>query len=304
VFPDTPILIEVPEAWDQVPAGELVHLRLLLRRPVDQEGSVTIPYVNHRDPAQVSLNTDLVQREITLDPGECYALTVGVLFHTPGPTSLSRFYVQVNPTEGESTLVNLPDKLVRVVPSLETQVQVRAERICAYEQGVKMELYVQHDGDTVWQDFEVAVGPSDRVQAGATCRRQATFSPGQQMTFEVVVAGEGLEVALVGQANGARVVARHRVIIPGTDTATHGRRPFTFLEPRALTTDRIVVHPVGGGKELSPERGTVPVSGGGERYSVKIYPSDQQAIDVVLVGVPARSRSSSATGMGTSGVSS
>src|SRR5262249_9456489 len=147
-----PVFIEVPDACDRVPAGDYVPLRLVIHRPADQDGAVTIPFVNHPDAARVTLNTDLFQREVTLRPGESCVLTLGACFSRPGPANLSDFYVQVNPAAGQPTLVRLPERAVRVVPSLSRQVQTTVNRICQYDQGVKLEVLVRHAGDTPWAD--------------------------------------------------------------------------------------------------------------------------------------------------------
>jgi hypothetical protein len=280
---DNPVLIEVPDAWDRIPAGDFAPLRLVIHRPPHQDGAVTIPFVNHPDAGRVSLNTDLFQREVTLHPGESYTLTVGARFHFPGPANLSEFYVQVNPAAGQPTLVRLPDRPVRVVPSLSRQVETKVDRICGYDQGVKLELLLRHAGDTPWGDLEIVVGPAGRVQAGMTRHRRPVLEPGQQERFEVVVDGEAIELSLAGTAGGERVEDRRLLPIPPSDAGPTGFPPFAFLEPRALTVDRITVLPASGGQEVQPGRGCFPVSAG-QRYMVTVYPSHPGAEDVDLFG--------------------
>jgi hypothetical protein len=280
---DSPVLIEVPDACDCVPAGELVPLRLLIHRPADRDGAVTVPFVSHRDAGRVSLDAELLQREVTLGPGESYALTLGARFHSPGRANLSEFYVQVNPTVGRPALVPLPDRPVRVVPSLSRQVETTVERICGYAQGVKLEVQVRHAGEDPWADLEIAVGPADRVRAGVTRHRRAALVPGQQERFEVVLDGDALELSLAGTACGERVQDRRLLPVPPAEGGPAGRPPFAFLEPRAMTTDRVEVLPEEGGRRVLPERGALPVTAG-RRYVVTVYPSHPGAKGVGLLG--------------------
>jgi hypothetical protein len=276
-----PVLIELPDTRDRIPAGEFVPLRLVIRRPADQAGPVTIPYVNHRDPKRVSLNTELFQREVTLGPGECHVLTLSVRFHSHGPANLSDFYVQVNPPSGHPTLVYLPDRPVRVVPSLARQVETKLERICGYEQGAKLEVLLRHVGETPWGDLEVVVGPAEHVRAGVTHLRRLTFEPQREEPFEVVIDGNAVELCLAGTAGEDRVEDRRSFPIPPADARRLEWEWFTFLEPRALTIDRITVEPEDGGPEVRTNRGVIPVSAG-KRYLVTVYPSHPGAEDVKL----------------------
>jgi hypothetical protein len=280
---DSPVLIEVADAWDCIPAGDFAPLRLVIHRPVGHTGAVTIPFVNHTDAKRVSLNTDLFQREVTLQPGESYALTLGVRFHSPGPANLSEFYVQVNPANGEPTLVRLPDRAVRVVPSLSRQVKTTVERICQYDQGVKLEVLVRHVGETPWDNMEISVGPPGRARAGVTHHRRPILQPAQQEQFEVVIDGNELELSLSGTAGGERVEDRRAIQVPSIESGPNDLPPFAFLEPRALPTDRITVLPAEGGAEVAPDRGVIPVIAG-RRYVVTVYPSHPGAEDVDLLG--------------------
>jgi hypothetical protein len=283
---DALVFLEVHDAPDVIPAGEFVPLRLLILRPPDRRDAVTIPYVNHRDPSRVIVHTDLFQREVSLHPGESYVLTLNAQFQATGPANLSDFYVQVNPAKGRPILVRLPDRPLRVVPSMQRHLQTRVERICGYEQGVKLELFLENKGETAWDDLEVAVGPVERVQAGLTCHRRPKFAPRQQECFEVVFDGEAVELSLAATACGERVTERRCLPVPAAHERANGHQPFVFLEPRALTTDRITVRPADGGREVQPVRGIHPVTAGQQEYLVTICPSDSRAIGVELLPAP------------------
>jgi hypothetical protein len=289
---NTAVLIEVPDSWDRVPAGEFVPLRLVVRRPADQSGPVIIPHIRSRDEQRVAMNTDLFQDDVELKPGESCALTVGVRFNTAGPANLNDFFLQVNPvlarSESERQLVPLPSRPVLVFPSLARQVDVKLVRICGYDQGVKLELTVKHIGHTSWEDFEISVGPADTIRAGLTCHQRPTFQRSRdgKITFDIVTSGQAVDVTLAGTADGERIEDRRSLPVPTADAGPIEWRPFNFLEPRSLTTDRITVHRADGGPELSTEKGVVDVRGGKQQYSVTIYPSHPQAEDVDLAGAP------------------
>jgi hypothetical protein len=283
---DSLVEIDVPDTWDRIPANEFVPLPLVIRRPADQTGPVTLAFVNHADAKRVTLNTDLFQRDVSLRPGESYALTLDVQFHSPGRVNLSEVYVEVKPAVGDSTLVRLPARDVQVVPSLTRQLDAKVERICTYDSSSKLEVSLQHVGETVWTDMEIGVGPAGRLRAGVACHRWPEFRRDQCKRFEIVVDGDTVELTLAGTADGERVTGRRSLLVPPADAGPVEHRPFTFLEPRALTTDRITIQLADGGPELQLRRGKIPVYGGGERYMVTIHPSEPHAKAVDLLGAP------------------
>jgi hypothetical protein len=172
---------------------------------------------------------------------------------------------------------------VRVVPSLSNQLVADVDRICGYDQGAKLEVVVRHVGGITWENLEIAVGPPARVRAGVTRHRRPALDPGQQEQFEVVVDAEAIELTLAATACGERIEDRRVLPVPTSDNGPAGLPPFTFLEPRALTTDRITVLPVDGGPEVRSDRGVLPVTAG-LRYVMTVYPSHPEAEDVHLLG--------------------
>jgi hypothetical protein len=283
---DALVMLEVPDAPDTVPVGEFVPLRLMIRRPADRRDAVTIPYVNHRDPGRAIVNTDLFQREASLHPGESYVLTLNVQFRSTGPANLSEFYVQVNPATGRPILMRLPDRPLRVVPSLQRNLETRVERICGYEQGVKVEVLLANTGEAEWDDLEVVVGPAERVRAGLTCHRRPRLGPRQQESFEVVLDSEAVELSLAATANGQRATEHRSLPVPAAGGQANGHQHFVFLEPRALSTDRITLRPPDGGRDIPAVRGIYPVTAGHEEYIVTICPSDPRATGVELIRAP------------------
>jgi hypothetical protein len=283
---DALVLLELPDAPDAIAVGEFVPLRLVIRRPADRRDAVTIPYVNHRDHGRAIVNTDLFQREVSLHPGENYVLTLNVQFQVTGPANLSEFYVQVNPATGRPILMRLPDHPLRVVPSLQRNLATRVERICGYEQGVKVEVLLENRGETDWDDLEVTVGPINRVRAGLTCHRRPKFLRREKESFEVVLDGEAVELSLAATADGQRATEQRSLPFPAAGGHANGHEPFAFLEPRALSTDRVTIRPADGERVILPVRGTYPVIAGHEEYIVTICPSDPLATGVELIRAP------------------
>jgi hypothetical protein len=283
---DAPVLIEVQDPWDRIPAEESVLLRLVIHRPAHHSGPVIIPFVSHADSKRVHINTDLFNQAVTLRPGENLVLTLGVSFRSTGPANLCDFYVQANNPADQNlnTLVRLPERPVRVLPSLARQIEVRVERICAYDDGVKVEVFLKNKGPTIWDDFQVEVGPARQVRAGVVRHRRAKLEPNKPPErFEIVLKGDAVELTLAATAEGERIEHSCSLPVPVADSDPKARQPYRFLEPRALTTDRVNIQTAEGEKEVRPNRGYFPVYGGGEAYLVTIYPSDPQAQNVNLL---------------------
>ncbi|OWK46693.1 hypothetical protein [Fimbriiglobus ruber] len=284
------VTIDVPDRWESVPVGEVVSLRLLIERPADRVGTVRIRGVRHRDESVVSLNTDLLPRDVTLSPGDRFALSVGVRFATPGSHNLSRMLVQVDPVDDSTgvgnQLVPLPAHPFQVVPSIEREVAITLARICRYDDGVKVEVTVHHTGATDWQAFELSAGPEQRVRSGVTRHHKPVLRPGDRTTFELIVGGESVEFGTSGTTGGVRVDGRRTLAIPGADDRAVEYAPFTFLEPRSLTTDRIDIVPEAGGAMVVPVGGVFPVFGAKARYLVKIHSSDSRAQEIELFEAP------------------
>ncbi len=282
------VTVEVPEPRATAQVGEATTIRLLIRRPADQLGAVTIPAIRPINATRIEVDADLMQQELTISPGEVYTLSLDVRFRDPGPANLNELLIQANPqrshSDAERELIPLPAQPVRVVPSLRREIKVEVVRICGYDaKGVKVELRARHIGTTHWRDFEISVGPPDRVRAGITLRREAEFRPGQSTTYEVVGTGGSLEIGLAAHApDGQRVEDRQSHEIPPGDDRPATHKQYTFLEPRSLTTDRITIEPEAGGDAIVPRGGVYPVHGGKSRYLVTIHPSRPDPREVKL----------------------
>jgi hypothetical protein len=102
--------------------------------------------------------------------------------------------------------------------------------------------------------------------------------------FELVAAGEVLEFAFAGSADGERVTGEQTVAVGAAEDRPPEHSSFTFLEPRSLTTDQVTVQPDDGGPGVAPVGGVYPVYGNKARYLVAIVPSREAAEDVELYG--------------------
>ncbi len=149
---------------------------------------------------------------------------------------------------------------------------------------MKLEVAVTAVGEVTWEQFELSVGPPGRVLAGVTLRREPVLCPGQRCVFELVAAGEVLEFAFAGSADGERVTGAQTVAVGAAEDRPPEHSSFTFLEPRSLTTDQVTVQPDDGGPGVAPVGGVYPVYGNKARYLVAIVPSREAAEDVELYG--------------------
>jgi hypothetical protein len=287
-----PVAVEVLDPWDVVPVGRTIPLRVSLLRPIDRTGSVRIPLLGHPKTERAVLNLDLFPRDICLRPGESYTVTVGVQFREPGPANLNEFDVQVKPDGDQPTpelwegvLVQLPARSFRVVPDLEREIHIEVVRVCGYESGVKVAIAAENRGATVWRNLELSVGPRTCLRSGPTCRREPEFPPGQRLTFEVIIAGDIVEVELWAMFGDDRVSARTVCPIPVADLELR-RPPFVFLEPRNLTHDRVIIKAEADGTELTPAGGVYSVEGDKGRYIVTVFPSRPGVVSVELLRAP------------------
>ena len=279
------VTIDVAELWDRVPVGEAVPLRFSVALAAEAPFAVTIPAGGVRHPS-AHLSTDLLLRDVTLAPGDTACVTVGARFEVPGPQDLRDFEVQVNPVgrpSSERGLVNLPAHAFRAVPSLAAALTFDVSRVCAYGDAVKVEAVVTNVSAAALTEVELRFGPADAVRAGPLVRREARLAAGGALTFDLVLAGGEVDFAAAATVAGERVESRRVRRVPGEEAGESAApAQFAFLEPRALTTDRVTLTPEGGGPELPLTGGVFPVIGGKSRYVVTVHPSHPQASSVRL----------------------
>jgi hypothetical protein len=265
-------------------AGEWVPVTLLLTRPEHSGAGVRIKNVSVPD-REVQLNTDLLQSDIEVRPGETYRLTVPIKVGHPRTLDLEQFVIQVGDATGDPGKdqgVSPPRKEIRFLPAIAREIMVSVVPLCAYEQGTKVLLTFEHQGATPYTDLAVTLGPEEAIQAGKGTLRRPSFAPGEKEQVEAVVNAERLEIHLAARAEGMQTEAA--LSQPVGRLLTRAERPrFRFLEPRRLSLDQKAVARVNG-SDLQPVQ---PVEGAyalqcGERYQIAIRPQDPAVTDVRL----------------------
>ncbi len=268
----------------RVPAGQSVWVRIVVTRPADATGAVVLPAGGVRS-RSAAINTDLFTQDVRLNPGEATTLSVGVRFDVPRQADLNELTVQANPESGDNEITRLPPHPFRVVPSLD-RLAVAVERVCGYDDAVKVEVVVSNKSADPFADVELVVYPADAVRAGPLRRRLPTLAPDQPDRFELVLTQPAVELALAATVGGERAEDRRRFDVPAEGGSRADAKPFTFLEPRMLTTDRVGLFAEGKTTPLVTAGGVVAVHGGKSRYRLVIEPSHPQAGRVRVYPVP------------------
>jgi hypothetical protein len=278
------VRIEHVEPPDSVSDGQSVWVRVVVTRPANEKGAVVLPAGGLRSRSAV-VNTDLFTQDVRLAPGETVTLSAGVRFELPRQADLSELSLQVNPEAGDNEIIRLPAHPVRVVPSLE-RLAVAVERVCGYDDAVKVEVVVTNKSADPFTDVELVIHPADAVRAGPLRRRLLNLAPDQSDRFELVLTQPTVELALAATVGGERAEDRRRFDVPTEGESRAEARPFTFLEPRMLTTDRVGLFAEGKSTPLVPAGGVVAIHGGKTRYRLVIEPSHPQAGRVRVYPVP------------------
>ena len=280
-----PLTIQVSDPRDLVPVGEFVPLRMIVALDDSAPFKVIIPAGGVRH-LRAAVSTEMLLRDVTLSPGDTVSVTVGFRFDTPGPQNLRDFAVQVNPVgrpDKERGFMPLPDHPFRAVPSLDAALSLELTRICAYGEAVKVEVVLQNQSTVELRELELQFGPVEVLRSGPLVRREGRLPAGGGASFELIVAGGEVECYAAATIAGERVESRWVRRIPGEATSSsESQAHFSFLEPRALTTDRLTLMPEGGGSEAILTNGVFPVRGGKSRYVVTVHPSHPQASSVRL----------------------
>lgn len=262
-------------------AGDWMPLTLRVECPTSRSEPLCLRDidVDRKLAPSLQLDTDLLQRNIEVRPGESYKVTVLVRMSHPGRFNLKAIYVDV------FEIVSLPPEDVVVHPSLTAEVHLGLEAIVPYDHGTKVRLTLQHQGATPFRDFELRLGPENAVVAGKQVRR-ASFDPGDQEVCEAVVAPGELEVVLAATTDSGRAKVRRCERIDVIPTRTQ-RPPFRFLEPRRLASDDVKMYAVDerGAPPIVPQHAAFPLTGGG-KYRIAIAPQNPQATRVRLRDAP------------------
>jgi hypothetical protein len=274
----TPPLIELDlvAAPASLHAGERGELTLAVRRAAQAEGSVRLRQVRCND-RNISLDVDLFERDLTLQPGESYQLAVGLLPAAPGTLRLDDVRVQA---EGEH--YGLPQQAVPIHPSLRREVSLDVEPICTYEQGTRVLIRLRHTGSLAFDDVDLRIEPAHGVQAGKAILRCARFVPGQVEQEEVVLVPGLVTLHVAARLGADQAQMRQQVDIPATLPRDRGKA-FRFLEARRLSVDHVELRPLDpdDAPPVQPVQGVYAVCGK-QHYRVVVRPSDPAATKVQL----------------------
>lgn len=251
-------------------AGEWSPLLFEIERTPNGSTPVTIRDIYCTEKA-VQLDRDLFQRDLLLNPGESYRVSIPI--RVPEPRNLPQESLAVQYQEGDQrpNAVFLPTGSLLVSPSLAREVKVDVEPLCTYEAGTKLLFRFDHQGGTFFKELSIHIEPEEVVHAGKTIHR-SIFRPGNSEQFEAVIRPGPIEIVLGAAAMGHRTKVRIPWEVPVVQAKTE-RPPFRFLEPRRLSMDQISIYR-GKRKRSDPvvaHEGAYPVHGL-EHYQIVIRP--------------------------------
>jgi hypothetical protein len=274
--PQPPIRVGIAECPGVLHAGEPAALTLLVTRPPEHPTPVILRNVSSPD-KNVSLDIDLFERDLVLNPGEAYRLRLGLVAATRGVLNLGTIAVEAQ-EETKSELYNLPQQAIQICPSPARELGLSVEPICSYEEGTKVLVRLEHRGASTIDNLALRFDPPDRVRAGKAILRNGTLSPGRSETLEVVLAPGPISVHVSGSIDGHALQLSRSEEIPAALPRDGGRK-FRFLEPRGLSVDQIEIRPVEpeNAPPVERTRGTYAVQGK-KHYRVVIRPSGAQSV--------------------------
>jgi hypothetical protein len=278
-----PIFIELLNSLDRVHANEPVPLHLLIR--CSDVESAELRQIGCLKPNAAELDTDLFERDLVIRKGEIYRCVVSARFRETGTHPDPLFFVQVG-RDKESRRVRVPTPPLRVVPSLLDEIEIRAESICTYEYGTKVDVTLSHRGSTRFEDFRLSLGPAESIQAGVSDQRRPLFEKGQQVRFTTVTDAGHIQLTLDARVGSEQVgpVSFTLAVPPVRDTATTA--PFRFLEPKKLSQADIQISTLDEARtKVLPHSGIHDVYGNGTKYRIEIRPAHPHVSAVKLRGV-------------------
>jgi hypothetical protein len=291
--PSTP-LIDIDPAktsQSQFNAGEWTPFSVTVKRSQQAARGVRIKNLASAD-KDVEVDTALLDRGLSLLPGESWRLTVPIQVRVPKEVSLKALEFQVQ-EDGEDEKydkhVAWPDRLFNFLPALGKEIEVSFRPICAYDEDVKGEIVLQHRGPTVFRDFTVNVTSPEALKAGKTTVARPEFRLGQEVSWDVVVCQSSFTLSMVGNVGegqtSAQASAQVNVMFPAI--GADNRQKFRFLEPRRLSNDDIEVSEVGSDRPVSRRQGIFPLERG-QQYEILIRPKHGPVTNMTLHGIPGR----------------
>jgi hypothetical protein len=284
------LLIEIANRRERFFLDEATLLRVVFTRPPTSSVAAIIPANSVRYHG-ARLETDLLMQDIRLNPGDRFTLSLNVRFTEVGDSNFDRFSIQVNPATNNETdraIQRFPSYPFQVVPSLSRTLASKIERVCSYDDAVKVELCLTNQHSSEIRDIEWTCENPERIRVGPLRRTFSRLGPGEETRFDLVVTADEVRFRLDATIDGNPVEQLRLLPVPTSSTIKNDFRPaFVFLEPRALTTDRIVIaRDATAEVPVSATNGVFRVQGGKQRYILTVFPSHPSATGVKLY--PAR----------------
>ncbi|MCS7022782.1 MAG: hypothetical protein NZU63_13265 [Gemmataceae bacterium] len=276
----------------QLPVGEPVPLRLVIRNRMDVPGaqptilrglaSVDIG----KKPSErrgIELEAEMFERGITLQPGDEYRCEVIARFTREGVLPPPHFVLSVG-QEPYDRRIGLPTPTIEVIPALQRELRMVIEPICTYEQiGTKAVLRIKHIGTSHLHEMRLQIGPAEAVRVGLTTIYKPTFTPNEDLEIPLVVSQGVIEVRIEVQVE-KRVLTPiiRQLVVPPVREET-AIKLFRFLEPRKLSDAEVELRPFGeDSRPLKCRHGVYVVNGQG-KYRLIIRPRHPQVRDVRVV---------------------
>jgi hypothetical protein len=260
--------------------GERFPLVLLLKRPKGQDHALRVVNFACKD-RDVQINTDMLERNVSVRPGETYCVTVSLEVWQARNLALDSLYFEIEGPEGPNFLLWLPPKQVAIQPALNQEIKVEIVPLCPYEVGTKVQITLENKGETRFRDLTISLEPFQLVYSGKRTLRLVAFNPGDREQMEAVVAGDELTLVMTALVEGQHVESRVPVKIPPLENRE--KKTFRFLEPRRLAQDQIQVFRMApeGPRALPEGQAGYPLQGG-EEYRINIIPQNSgvQSIDL------------------------
>jgi hypothetical protein len=256
-------------------AGEWIPLLLVVTRSSSSGTPVRLRHVTHNE-KEIQVDMDLLDREVVIRPGENYRLTVPIRVSQPCVLPLATLGLQVQEIDSRESqaiglpeAVSFPEQLLEIRPAIGQEIDLQLEPICAYTEGTKVQVTLNHRGMTAFHDWTVNFMPEQAVVAGKGTLQRSRFQPGDRDQVELVVNGTELELVMTASVDGQRT--DYRKVLSIKKPHMPDERRFRFLEPRRLSTDQITVCEKESARPVTMIQGHFAVHGG-EQYEVLIRP--------------------------------
>jgi hypothetical protein len=265
--------------------GDWIPLLLTVTRPSEAKEGIQIRDVTSDD-AEVQLDLDVLDREMLLNPGESYRLTMPIRVRRPKVFGLGHLMLRVQaPKETYDTPVRFPATAVEIRHAIGQDIAIDLEPLCAYDDAVKVLLTLHHTGPTLFRDLTVSLQPAEAIRCGKPIIQLPTFESGKKAEIELIIDQKELDVTLTATVDGQRPEARKTFIVGPPPRV--GEQRFRFLEPRRLSTDHtVILHNTADGPKAVECPDGVSVLDGDGRYLLIVRPQHDAVSEIRMRTIP------------------